>query len=400
MPDLKQKAMVALMYSSGLRIGELCHLRYEDIQRKSMHIHIRHGKNRSDRYAILSKQSDSSRPIDTFYLSRHIHDVEQSLGWEKRITCHSLRHAFGTHLYEDGIDLLTIKALLEHKSLNSTTIYVHLASNGISNAVSPFDLIGGGHVEIHNNSCRNRNYPNCQAIFKEVWIDARKSEVIDAPYFHVVFTVPSELNPLIYANQELLYALLHRCSSETLLELSSDKKYLGATPGIIQVLHTWGQTLNYHPHIHCIVTGGGLTKDYRLKTSSDKFFIPVKVLGAKFLACLNSYQRQGRLVLPSSCEGLRTSYAWAQYRDGLYKKEWCPYMFQKIRYYGFLNNRNKKKNLSIIFRIQGHQKFTSKFTGVAVPEIMKSVWNYDISICPCCGKRSMRHAGRTFALLN
>lgn len=339
MPDLKQKAMVALMYSSGLRIGELCHLRYEDIQRKSMHIHIRHGKNRSDRYAILSKQSDSSRPIDTFYLSRHIHDVEQSLGWEKRITCHSLRHAFGTHLYEDGIDLLTIKALLEHKSLNSTTIYVHLASNGISNAVSPFDLIGGGHVEIHNNSCRNRNYPNCQAIFKEVWIDARKSEVIDAPYFHVVFTVPSELNPLIYANQELLYALLHRCSSETLLELSSDKKYLGATPGIIQ-------------------------------------------------------------VLPSSCEGLRNSYAWAQYRDGLYKKEWCPYMFQKIRYYGFLNNRNKKKNLSIIFRIQGHQKFTSKFTGVAVPEIMKSVWNYDISICPCCGKRSMRHAGRTFALLN
>lgn len=331
-----------------------------------------------------------------------------------------------------------------------------------------------GHVEIHNNSCRNRNCPNCQAILKEVWIDARKSEVIDAPYFHVVFTVPSELNPLIYANQELLYALLHRCSSETLLELASDKKYLGATPGIIQVLHTWGQTLNYHPHIHCIVTGGGLTKDYRLKTSSDKFFIPVKVLGSKFrgkfLACLNSYQRQGRLVLPSSCEGLRNSYAWAQYRDGLYKKEWCPYIketfngfgnaieylgrythriaitnsriisvsgrkvsfwakdyrtgekiivdispdefirrlmmhvlpdgFQKIRYYGFLNNRNKKKNLSIIFRIQGHQKFISKFTGVAVSEIMKSVWNYDISICPCCGKSSMRHAGRTFALLN
>lgn len=331
-----------------------------------------------------------------------------------------------------------------------------------------------GHVEIHNNSCRNRNCPNCQAILKEVWIDARKSEVIDTPYFHVVFTVPSELNPLIYANQKLLYALLNRYSSETLLELSSDKKYLGAVPGIIQVLHTWGQTLNYHPHIHCIVTGSGLTKDYRLKTSSDKFFIPVKVLGSKFrgkfLACLNSYQRQGRLVLPSSCEELRNSYAWAQYRDGLYKKDWCPYIketfngfgnaieylgrythhiaitnsriisvsgrkvsfwaknyrtgekiivdlspdefirrlmmhvlpdeFQKIRYYGFLNNRNNKKNLSIIFRIQGHKRFTSKFTGVSVSEIMKSVWNYDISICPYCGKSSMRHAGRTFALLN
>lgn len=170
-----------------------------------------------------------------------------------------------------------------------------------------------GHVEIHNNSCRNRNYPNCQAILKAVWIDARKSEVIDAPYFHVVFTVPSELNSLIYANQKLLYALLHGCSSETLLELSSDRKYFGATPSIIQVLHTWEQTLNYHPHIHCIVTGGGLTKDYRLKTSSGKFFIPVNVLGSKFrgkfLACLNSYQRQGRLVLHSSCEGLHNPYA-------------------------------------------------------------------------------------------
>lgn len=98
----------------------------------------------------------------------------------------------------------------------------------------------------------------------------------------MVFTVPAELNPLIYANQKLLYTLLHKCSSETLLELSSDKKYLGAAPGIIQVLHTWGQTLNFHPHIHCIITGGGLTKDYNLKMSTARFFIPVKVLGSKF----------------------------------------------------------------------------------------------------------------------
>lgn len=170
MPDLKQKAMTALMYSSGLRIGEVCHLRYEDVKRSTMRIHIRHGKNRSDRYAILSKnaldiliqywyaygrptgwlfpkQWDPSKPIDPFYLSRHIHAAERSLGWEERITCHSLRHAFGTHLYEDGVDLLTIKALLGHKSLNSTTIYVHLASNGVFNAVSPFDCTGGAHAQ-------------------------------------------------------------------------------------------------------------------------------------------------------------------------------------------------------------------------------------------------------------
>ena len=92
---------------------------------------------------LFPKQTDPDRPIDSFFLSRHIHEHERRLGWEERLTCHSFRHAFGTHLYENGTDLLTIKALLGHKSLNSTTIYVHLASNGTRNAVSPFDKMGG-----------------------------------------------------------------------------------------------------------------------------------------------------------------------------------------------------------------------------------------------------------------
>jgi len=160
--DLKVKAMVSLMYSSGLRIGEVCTLRYEDISRKNMCIHITHGKNRSDRYAVLSKnaldiltqywfaydrpkgwlfpkQTDSSRPIDTFFLSRHIHAHEDELGWPNRLTCHSFRHAYGTHLYENGTDILTIKNLLGHKSLSSTTIYVHMAFSHSNNSVSPFD---------------------------------------------------------------------------------------------------------------------------------------------------------------------------------------------------------------------------------------------------------------------
>lgn len=166
LPDLKQKAMVALMYSAGLRIGEVCHLKYQDIHRKQMSIHISHSKNRSDRYAILSKealsilteywfsyqkpqnwlfpqQRGADKPIDTFYLSRHIYSHEERLGWTHRLTCHSFRHAFGTHLYENGTDLLTIKALLGHKSLNSTTIYVQLASNGVDRTISPFDCLGG-----------------------------------------------------------------------------------------------------------------------------------------------------------------------------------------------------------------------------------------------------------------
>lgn len=115
-----------------------------------------------------------------------------------------------------------------------------------------------GHTEFHNNSCRNRHCPNCQAVNREIWTDKRRAEVIDTPYFHVVFTLPHELNPLIYCNQPLLYGFFHRCCAETLLELSADKKHLGAVPGIIQVLHTWNQELSYHVHMHCIISGGGL----------------------------------------------------------------------------------------------------------------------------------------------
>lgn len=166
LPDLKQKAMVSLLYSAGLRIGEVCSLRYEDVERKNMRIHVSHGKNRSDRYAILSentlailteywrtcgrptgwlfpKQHDKSKPIDTFYLMRNMRAHEERLGWEHRITCHSLRHAFGTHLYENGAGLLTIKHLMGHKSLNSTMIYVHLAAFPSRTVKSPFDLMGG-----------------------------------------------------------------------------------------------------------------------------------------------------------------------------------------------------------------------------------------------------------------
>lgn len=170
LPDLKQKAMVSLMYSAGLRVGEVCHLKYSDIQRKHMRIHISHSKNRSDRYAILSKntldiltqywfsygkpsdwlfpkQRDKTKPIDTFYIMRHMRTHEDHLGWTHKITCHSFRHAFGTHLYENGADLLTIKTLMGHKSLHSTLIYIHLASYNSRNIISPFDQMGGDFHE-------------------------------------------------------------------------------------------------------------------------------------------------------------------------------------------------------------------------------------------------------------
>ena len=167
--NLKHKAILSLMYSAGLRVGEVCALRYEDISRSSMRIHIRHSKARSDRYAILSRnaldiltqywfhagrptgflfpsRNDPARPMASYTVNQFIFAKEKELGLKHQLTCHSFRHAFGTHLYENGADLLTIKALLGHKSLNSTTIYVHLASNGIRNAVSPFDRMGAGSL--------------------------------------------------------------------------------------------------------------------------------------------------------------------------------------------------------------------------------------------------------------
>lgn len=329
-----------------------------------------------------------------------------------------------------------------------------------------------GHIKIHNNSCRNRNCPNCQAVLKEVWVDKRKAEVIDASYFHVVFTLPHELNPLIYCNQKLLYNLLHRCSAETLLELSKDKKYLGAAPGIIQVLHTWNQELDYHVHMHCIVSGGGLTADRKIRKSKGTFFIPVKVLRDKFkgkyLAFLDDYHKGGMLSFSSSCRQLQNSYCWKEWKNNLYEKDWCPYIketfngfgnaieylgrythkiaisnnrilsvtptettfsargikpgapkreitipntefirrflmhvlpsgFQKIRYYGFLNNRMKSRNLKLIFKLQGYQKFKQHYTGMSMAELLKAIWDFDIRVCPKCGSISMKHIGRVYA---
>ena len=329
-----------------------------------------------------------------------------------------------------------------------------------------------GHMEFHKNSCRNRNCPNCQAVLKEVWVDQRRAEVMDAPYFHVVFTLPHELNPLMFCNQKLLYGLLHKCCAQTILELSADRKYLGAQPGIIQVLHTWNQELGYHVHMHCIISGGGLTTDHRIRRSSAKFFIPVRVLRDKFkgkyLSLLDACYQKGELVFSSSCSTLQDPCVWKAFKNSLYEKDWCPYIketfngfgnaieylgrythrvaisnnrslsvtetevtfsargkkpgdpkreitisheefirrflmhvlpagFQKIRYYGFLNNRMKSRNLKVIFRIQGGQRFRKRYAGLSMAELLKAVWNIDLSICPECGCASMQQLGRSYA---
>lgn len=187
-----------------------------------------------------------------------------------------------------------------------------------------------GHIHIHNNSCRNRSCPCCQSVPREKWIDKRRTEVLEAPYFHVVFTVPEELNPIFYANKALLYDLLYRSSADTLLELAKDKKYLGAKVGFLSAIHTWGQNLSYHPHIHCIVLGGGLTSDLKFVRSGSDFLFPVRVVSrlfrGKFMASLKSLFSAGRLSFSGSSDKFKDSQSFQALIDLLYKKEWIPHL--------------------------------------------------------------------------
>ena len=190
-----------------------------------------------------------------------------------------------------------------------------------------------GNTVSHFNSCRNRNCPNCQAVPKEKWVDKRTSEIIDGSYYHLVFTVPAELNPLFFANQALLYDHIHKCSAETILQLAADRKFLGAVPGIIQVLHTWGQKLNYHPHIHAIVTGTGLYLGCRYVPNNRKdFFIPVRILSrkfrGKFMDHLKHLYDTGKLILPNACLSFEDPVKWQFFCNKLYNMDWNCFIKQ------------------------------------------------------------------------
>ncbi len=156
-----------------------------------------------------------------------------------------------------------------------------------------------GDLKVSYNSCRNRNCPKCGNLKKEQWVADRTSELLPVPYFHTVFTVPHELNPLFLANPKRSYLLLFQAASQTLSKLALDPKFLGAQIGVTMVLHSWGQNLSFHPHVHCIVLGGGLSPSgCSFVRSRKKFFIPVKVFSKMFRSkLLESDQLKNRQVL-------------------------------------------------------------------------------------------------------
>jgi hypothetical protein len=197
----------------------------------------------------------------------------------------------------------------------------------------------GGHVyrcdecgteKICYNSCRNRHCPKCQSLEKERWLEQRRQELLPVPYFHVVFTLPEELNLLALGNPEVIYDLLFHCASETLIEIAADPKHLGGRLGFLAILHTWSQTLGLHPHLHCIVPGGGPSLDGKQwVTSAERFLLPVRVLSpvfrGKFLAGLKRLYEEGRLSLSGGAEELRDPSVFRNLLDRLYRKAWWVY---------------------------------------------------------------------------
>ena len=185
----------------------------------------------------------------------------------------------------------------------------------------------GGHLDscsrcdlqaISYNSCRNRHCPKCQAQARQRWLARREQDLLPVPYFHVVFTLPHALNPLCQRYPRLLYDLLFRASAQTMLEVAADPKHLGARIGFLSILHTWGQNLRLHPHLHCVIPAGGFDPGYsRWVHPKYSFFLPVKVLSrvfrGKYLALLQQALRQRRLDYPATLVRMLLKNDWVVY---------------------------------------------------------------------------------------
>ena len=220
------------------------------------------------------------------------------------------------------------------------------------------------NIKIHYNSCKNRHCPMCQqGIEVDEWIDKQQENVLDTPYFHVVFTIPDELNPLVYSNQQVLYDALYHAAHKTLTELSADKKYLGAKLGYICVLHTWGSRMNYHPHLHTIVLGGGLDENNKWKDKDGKLFFPYQVLSAVFkryyLDEVKDLREKNKLEYHGSSEIYKNHYEFKELLNKVYTKDWIVHIKPAfngaqsvINYLGRYTHRIAISNNRII-RIEG-----------------------------------------------
>jgi len=187
-----------------------------------------------------------------------------------------------------------------------------------------------GYQAISFNSCRNRHCPKCQTNAREKWLRRRQQELLPAVYYHLVFSVPHALVPLIWQNKKILFSLLFEATAATLLEVAADPKHLGAEIGFFGILHTWGQTIQQHPHVHCVVPGGGLAPDHTHWISSrSNFFLPVKVLSrvfrGKFCAGLRLAFRDRQLAFFGECLPLANENNFSRFLRTLFQHDWVVY---------------------------------------------------------------------------
>jgi len=229
-----------------------------------------------------------------------------------------------------------------------------------------------GHERISYNSCRNRHCPKCQSLARAQWLDDRRAELLDTQYFHVVFTVPEEIAAIAYQNKEIVYSMLFHTTAESLRSIAADPKHLGAEIGFFAVLHTWGQTNLHHPHLHCVVPGGGLSPDgKRWIQCRDGFFLPVRVLSRRFrhlfLTALAKAFDAGKLKFFSALEHLREKTAFQHYLEPLAKTEWVVYAKppfagpeQVLDYVGRYTHRVAISNNRLVDIEDGHVSFRWK----------------------------------------
>ena len=258
---------------------------------------------------------------------------------------------------------------------------------------------GCGFYKISFNSCGNRHCPTCGALKRETWIVRQEEKLLNTPYFHVVFTIPHELNELCLQHPRLLYGLLFKTAWQTIQAFSGDPKYLGAKIGMTAVLHTWGQNLSLHPHLHCIVPGGGLTPAGKWKTTrtDGKYLFPKnalrKVFRGKFMAALKDLATKKAIELPYKL------------KEKLYRKNWVVYAkrpFAKpenvIEYLGRYTHKTAISNYRLKQVNEHAVKFSYKDykTGGTIKEmtlaVLEFIRRFALHILPH-GFGRMRHFG-------
>jgi hypothetical protein len=286
-----------------------------------------------------------------------------------------------------------------------------------------------GAVRITYNSCRNRHCPKCQTLTKARWLAARRADLLPIPYFHVVFTLPHDLNALAQGNPRVLYTLLFRAAAATLLTFGRDPRHLGGTIGITAILHTWGQNLSQHLHLHCLVTGGALARDRSdWITRRSSFLFPVRALStvfrATYLAGLCRAFDAGQLTLAGNTSDLADRCARTAFLGRLHRVDWIVYAkrpfagpsksstisggtptvdeflrrfllhivprgFMRIRHFGLLANRTRCATLARCRQLLDQLSPPPPVVTPTATLVLRLI-GVDLSRCPVCGEGRMQ----------